>query len=302
MSETEPLCILLVHAHPDDECLSTGGVLARYSAEGIKTVLVIATGGEEGEIVAPELDTPENRANLRAIRDQELACSVEALGVGQLVRLGYRDSGMVDTPANSHPDSFHMADKEQATRRLVALIREHRPQVLVTYDERGGYGHPDHIACHLATLAAFDAAGDPRRYPGEGAPWTPQKLYYTAFPRQAVYTAWQMMRERGLKTPLDDPEFDASRFTVEDTRITSVVPIHDHLAQKRRAIDCHVTQIRKDHPFLSMPDDIALELFGVESFIRVATRVALPEDPEHDLFAGIRSLPTVEDVAEDVEE
>ena len=298
MSETQPLCILLVHAHPDDECLSTGGVLARYTAEGIKTVLVIATGGEEGEIVVPELDTPENHARLREIRDQELACSVEALGVQHLVRLGYRDSGMVDTPANSHPDSFHMADKDEATRRLVRLIREHRPQVVVTYDERGGYGHPDHIACHLATLAAFDAAGDSARYSDSGAPWTPLKLYYTAFPRQAVYTAWQMMRERGLKTPLDDPNFDASRFTVEETRITTTVPIHDYLPQKRRAIDCHVTQIRKDNPFLAMPEDIALELFGVENFIRVASRVEVLEDLEIDLFAGIRTLPPVEELAE----
>jgi mycothiol conjugate amidase Mca len=298
MSETQPLCILLVHAHPDDECLSTGGILARYTAEGIKTVLIIATGGEEGEIVVPELDTPENHARLREIRDQELACSVEALGVQHLERLGYRDSGMVDTPANSHPDSFHMADKDEATRRLVRLIRQHRPQVIATYDERGGYGHPDHIACHLATMAAFDAAGDPARYPDAGEPWTPLKLYYTAFPRQAVYMAWQMMRERGLKTPLDDPNFDTSRFTVEETRITTTVPIHDYLPQKRRAIDCHVTQISKDNPFLAMPEDIALELFGVENFIRVASRVELPEGHEIDLFAGIRTLPPPEGPAE----
>ena len=298
MSETQPLCILLVHAHPDDECLSTGGVLARYAAEGIKTVLIIATGGEEGEIVVPELDTPENHARLREIRDQELACSVEALGVQHLERLGYRDSGMVDTPANSHPESFHMADKDDATRRLVRLIRQHRPQVVATYDERGGYGHPDHIACHLATLAAFDAAGDPARYTDTGAPWTPLKLYYTAFPRQAVYTAWPRMRERGLKTPLDDPNFDTSRFTVEDDRITTIVPIHDYLPQKRRAIDCHVTPISKENPFLAMPEDISLELFGVENFIRVASRVEVPEGLEIDLFAGIRSLPPVEELAE----
>ncbi|NJM06905.1 N-acetyl-1-D-myo-inositol-2-amino-2-deoxy-alpha-D-glucopyranoside deacetylase [Candidatus Gracilibacteria bacterium] len=290
MTVTDELCILLVHAHPDDECLSTGGVLARYSAEGIRTVLVIATGGEEGEIVVPELDTPENKARLKEIRDEELACSVQHLGVDALLRLGYRDSGMVDTPANANPASFHQADKEEALRRVVTLIRHHRPQVLVTYDERGGYGHPDHIACHVATVAAFEAAGDATRFPEAGAPWQPLKLYYTAFPRQEIYRAWEIMRERGMPTPLDDPEFDVTRFTTPDDRVTTTVPIHAYLPQKRAAIDCHVTQIRKDSPFLSMPEDIGSELFGVEHFIRVESRVAVPSSAvrEDDLFAGLR--------------
>jgi mycothiol conjugate amidase Mca len=282
---------MFVHAHPDDECLSTGGVLARYSAEGIETVLVIATGGEEGEIVVPEMDTPENHANLRAIRDQELACSVGHLGVKTLLRLGYRDSGMAETEANNHPDCFNMADKDDATRRVVEQVRRYHPQVLVSYDERGGYGHPDHIACHLVTVAAFDAAGDATRYPDAGPAWAPQKLYYTAFPRQSIYKAWTIMRERGMPTPLDDPEFDVSRFTTEDERVTTHIPIHDYLPQKRQAINCHVTQIRKDGPFLAMPEDIAVDLFGVEHFIRVASRVDVPGNDgklEDDLFAGLR--------------
>jgi mycothiol conjugate amidase Mca len=280
----------MVHAHPDDECLSTGGVLARYGAEGINTVLITATGGEEGEIVVPDMDTPENHTRLRELRDGELACAVTALGIGTLERLGYRDSGMDGAEANNHPESLHLADKDVALGRLVALVRRYRPQVLVSYDERGGYGHPDHIACHQITVAAFDAAGDPSRYPEAGAPWTPLKLYYTAFPRQEVYRAWTIMRERGMPTPLDDPEFDASRFTVEDTRITTTVPIHKYLPQKQASIDCHVTQIRKDSPFLAMPDDLAYDLFGVEHFIRVASRVDLPPfaGREDDLFAGLR--------------
>ncbi len=288
---SQPLCVMMVHAHPDDECLSTGGTLARYSTEGIHTVLIIATGGEEGEIVVPEMDTPENKARLREIRDGELACSVAHLGVQTLERLGYRDSGMADTEANHHPESFNMADKDQATARLVALIRRYRPQVLVTYDERGGYGHPDHIACHTTTVAAFDAAGDPTRYPELGEAWTPQKLYYTAFPRTAVYRAWTIMRERGMSTPLDNPDFDASNFTVEDTRITTTIPIHDYLPQKRSAIDCHITQIRKESPFLVMPEDVAYELFGTEHFILAASRVDVPNtgEREDDLFAGLRA-------------
>lgn len=287
----QQLCIMMVHAHPDDECLSTGGTLARYSAEGIRTVLITATGGEEGEIVVPEMDTPENHARLSEIRDVELAQAVEALGVSVHERFGYRDSGMDGTDANNHPDSFHMANKDEATKRLVALIRHYRPQILVSYDERGGYGHPDHIACHQITVAAFDDAGDAERYPDAGAPWTPQKLYYTAFPRTTVYKAWTIMRERGMPTPLDDPEFDVSRFTVDDERVTTVVPIHGYLPQKRAAIDAHVTQIRKDSPFLSMPEDVADDLFGIEHFIRVGSRVVVPAtngQPEDDLFAGLR--------------
>lgn len=284
------LRILMVHAHPDDECLSTGGTLAKYAAEGVETVLIIATGGEEGEIVVPELDTPENHERLASIRDDELAGSVAALQVQHLERLGYRDSGMDGTPANQHPACTHMADRNEVTEKVVALVRRYQPHVLVTYDERGGYGHPDHIACHLATVAAFDAAGDASQFPAAGEPWTPLKLYYTSFPRNALYNAWQTMRERGMPTPLDDPEFDASRFTTPDERVTTAVPIQPFLGQKRTAIDCHVTQIRKDHAILTMPEDIAYDLMGNEYYIRAASRVDVPagDGPETDLFAGIR--------------
>ncbi|NJL33258.1 MAG: N-acetyl-1-D-myo-inositol-2-amino-2-deoxy-alpha-D-glucopyranoside deacetylase [Chloroflexaceae bacterium] len=288
---TELLTIMAVHAHPDDECFTTGGSLARYSAEGINTVLIIATGGEAGEIVVEELATPENYANLRELRDKELACSVEKLGINVLERLGYHDSGMEGTEANHHPESFHMADKDEATARLVALVRKYKPQVLVSYDERGGYGHPDHIACHQITVAAFEAAGDATRYPDWGAPWTPLKLYYASFPRTKVYNAWLLMKERGFPTPLDDPEFDVSRFTVEDERVTTHVPVHAYMEQKRSSIDCHITQIRKDSAFLSVPDDIAYDLFGYEYYILVAARVDLPDrgdTMEDDLFAGLR--------------
>lgn len=290
MTNQTPLCALFVHAHPDDECISTGGVLARYSAEGVSTVLVIATGGEEGEIVVPEIDTPENHARLSVIRDAELACSVEHLGVTTLERLGYRDSGMVDTEANNNPASFHQADKDEATGRVVALIRRYRPQVLVTYDERGGYGHPDHIACHLATVAAFTAAGDAARYPDAGEAWTPLKLYYTAFPRNELLAAWTEMKARGLPTPLEDPEFDITRFTNEDAVVTTTVPVVEYMTQKRAAIECHVTQIRTDGPFLSMPEDIGQRMFGAEHFTLAQSRLAAPkrEGREEDLFAGLR--------------
>lgn len=283
----DALSLLIVHAHPDDECLTTGGTLARYVAEGCQVALVIATGGEEGEIVVPELDTPENKARLRAIRDEELACSCSQLGVTQLERLGYRDSGMVGTEANDNPACFHQADPEEALGRLVALVRRHRPQVLVSYDERGGYGHPDHIACHKATVAAFTAAGDPARFPEAGPVWQPLKLYYSALPRRSLLQAWEYMRAQGMPSPLDNPEFDIANFTVDDNQITASLSIQPYMEQKRRAVECHVTQIRRDSPFLTMPEELMRDVWGYEHFTLVESRVPT-EQHEDDLFAGLR--------------
>ncbi len=161
----ERLTLMAIHAHPDDEIFGTGGVFARAADEGMRTVLVVATGGEEGEIRDPARDTPDERARLAAIRAEELRRSTEILGIEEVHFLGYRDSGMLGTPANDNPDNFLQTDRGEAVRRVVRLIREVRPDVLVTYDERGGYGHPDHVTAHEVTTAAVEAAGDPDRYP-----------------------------------------------------------------------------------------------------------------------------------------
>jgi N-acetyl-1-D-myo-inositol-2-amino-2-deoxy-alpha-D-glucopyranoside deacetylase len=286
----DPLTILIVHAHPDDEAISTGGTLARYSAEGIRTVLVTATLGEEGEIVDPELNTPEVKARLSEVRLGELHKAVAILNVGTLEILGYRDSGMVGTESNSHPDCFNMADMDEATGRLVRLVRAYRPQVLVSYNEFGGYGHPDHIACHKVTVAAFDAAGDPARYPQAGAPWAPQKLYYANSPRRLFQRAWDQMKERGMPTPLDDPNFDIARFTVPDDQITTAIDVGDYLVRKLDALLVHRTQIEPGGRFMTIPEDIRREIFSHEYFTRVATRVPVPQSDgyEDDLFAGLR--------------
>ena len=286
----EPLTIMIVHAHPDDEAIGTGGILARYSAEGIRTVLVTATLGEEGEIVVPELNTPEIRARLAEVRLDELRRAVAILGVSDLEILGYRDSGMAGSDSNSHPDCFNMADPDEAAGRLVRLVRAYRPQVLVSYHEFGGYGHPDHIACHKATVAAFDAAGDPARYPEAGPPWAPLKLYYTNSPRRQLQRAWEAMKARGLPTPLEDPNFDITRFTVPDDVITTVVEISPYMQQKFEALLVHRTQIAPDGRFMAIPEDIRREIFGKEYFTRVAARVAIPQNGEYedDLFAGVR--------------
>ena len=286
----ESLTLMVVHAHPDDEVIGTGGTLARYSAEGVRTVLVTCTLGEEGEIVVPELNTPEVKARLAEVRREELDQAVAILGVSDLEILGYRDSGMAGTPSNEHPASFNKADLDEATGRLVRLVRAYRPQVLVSYNEHGGYGHPDHIAAHKITVAAFEAAADAARYPEAGAPWRPLKLYYINSPRRQIRDAWAAMQERGLKTPLDDPNFDISRFTVPDDMITTVIDIGDHLQQKLDALFVHRTQIAADGVFLSIPEDIRQVVFSKEYFSRVASHVAVLQAGEYedDLFAGIR--------------
>ncbi|PLS77872.1 MAG: N-acetyl-1-D-myo-inositol-2-amino-2-deoxy-alpha-D-glucopyranoside deacetylase [Chloroflexi bacterium] len=287
---TEPLTLMIVHAHPDDECIGTGGIFARYSAEGVRTVLVTCTLGEEGEIVVPEWDTPENHARLAEIREQELLRAVKHLGIQHLELLPYRDSGMMGRPSNQHPECFAQADLDEATGRLVRLVRQYRPHILISYNEEGGYGHPDHINAHRITVAAFDAAGDAGRYVAAGAPWAPAKLYYISARRSLWLRAWLGMRERGLKTPLDDENFDQSRY-VDDQRINAVIDIRPFLAQKLQALREHRTQIRDDWFWLAVPEDLRGEMFDNEYFVRVASRVPVAEGIETDLFAGLRDAP-----------
>lgn len=283
----EPLTLMVVHAHPDDEAIGTGGMLAKYSAEGVRTVLVTCTLGEEGEIVVPELDTPENHARLAEIRIEELRAAVQRLGISDLEILPYRDSGMIDRPSNAHPECFWQADLDEATGRLVALVRRYKPQVLMSYNEEGGYGHPDHINAHKITVAAFDAAGAAQKYPGAGTPWTPSKLYYISARRSLWLRTWKTMQARGIRTPLDEQSFDEARY-VDDPRITTVIDIHDYLPQKLAALTEHRTQIRADWMWLAVPEDLRGEMFNNEYFIRVASRVAVPEGEEADVFAGLR--------------
>lgn len=284
---TEPLTLMIVHAHPDDEAIGTGGLLARARAEGIRTVLVTCTLGEEGEIVVPEWDTPENHARLAEIRIEELRAAVAHLGVDHLELLPYRDSGMMGRPSNEHPECFWQADLGEATGRLVQLVRTYRPQVLMSYNEEGGYGHPDHLNAHKITVAAFDAAGDAAQYPEAGAPWAPSKLYYISQRRGLWLKAWAAMRERGLKTPLDDEGFDSARF-VDDPRINAVVGVRDYLGPKLAALREHRTQLKTDWMVLGVPEDLREAMFDNEYFIRVASRVPVSDETESDVFAGLR--------------
>ena len=287
--------LMAVHAHPDDECFGGGGALAHYSAAGYNTVLVTCTNGEEGEIVDPDMDIAAIKPRLGDVRLGELNAAVGVLGITHLELLGYRDSGMVDTPSNDDPRSFNKADPEEATRRLTRLIRKHQPDVIFTYAEDGGYGHPDHLMAHKITVAAFAAAGDPARYsegddPAAANLWTPRKLYYCSWMvRSRAQGLWYALRDRGWPVAFGDPDATEppERGTL-DADITTWIDVRDVVPRKLDALRAHRTQIKRESTFLNLPDDLAREYVGVEGFRRAQSRVDAPER-EDDLFAGIKA-------------
>lgn len=282
--------LLAVHAHPDDECIGTGGSLARYAAEGVYTVLVTCTDGAVGEISDPALATPENLAE---VRSRELDESVRILKVGRLVKLGYRDSGMLGTDDNNNPASFNQANFDEAVERVVQVMRAEQPQVVVTYDERGGYGHPDHVRAHQVAVAAVAAAADANRFPSAGPAWTCAKLYYNVFPRSAMRRFAERLRQAGIEAPFgpgpDENAETAERtvetpFGVDDDKVSTTIDVSAYVAQKRAALESHRTQMGPEQFFMKLPADLFAEVFGRETFQRVAGEGPLPET---DLFAGI---------------
>ncbi len=238
------------HAHPDDESIGTGGILARLADEGVRTVLVTCTGGEVGEIGDPTLATLDNLAE---IRERELRTACEILGVAHLELLGYRDSGMVGTPDNERPDAFARADLDVAAGRLVALIRRYRPQVLVTYDENGFYGHPDHINANRITVRAFARAGDPAAYPDQDLePWQPAKLYYTAVPRSRMAEFGRKLAEHGIRPPMG--EGDQQPTEQHDARATDDKQAAARAADAQRG-DAQQADAQPDGP-MGTPDEL----------------------------------------------
>jgi mycothiol conjugate amidase Mca len=277
--------LLAVHAHPDDECISTGGILARYAAEGVRTVLVTCTDGAVGEISNPALATPENLAE---VRSHELDESVHVLGVSRSVRLGYRDSGMAGTADNENPRSFLQSSFDEAVERVVRVVREERPQVIVTYDERGGYGHPDHIRAHQVAVAAFYAASDGARFPEAGAPFSPAKLYYAVIPRSAMRAFGERLRAAGVEAPFQEiREEEDMPFGVADELVTTFVDVSAYVGAKRASLLAHKTQMGPEQFFVRIPVSVFGEVFGRESFQRVEGSGPLPED---DLFAAIDAI------------
>ncbi len=287
--EAGSLAVMTVHAHPDDEVFATGGMLALYAEQGIHTINVCCTGGEEGEIVDPALNTSETRARLREVRKGELEAAARVIGIETLDYLGYRDSGMAGTEANQNPACFHMADPDEATRRLVRLVRRYRPQVLVSYDENGSYGHPDHIKAYQVTGRAFDAAGDPKQYVDAGMPWQPSKLYMCGRSTDQIERWRALAEELDLNIPWlrNPPPPDSPPRGIPSERITTRVDVVSYAERKVAALRCHRTQIAPEFFLFDVRPEIVLRAFGDEEYVRVRSTVDAPL-PERDLFAGLR--------------
>jgi len=290
MADKLPLTLMAVFAHPDDESFGTGGTLACYGADpDVRVVLVCATLGEAGKISDPTLATPER---LGEVRERELRCACQALGVDELYLLGYRDSGMAGTPENMDPRALANADLDEVVGRIVATIRRERPQVVVTFDQTGGYGHPDHVAMHYHAKAAFSAAADPARYPEQIAagllPHQAQKLYYTAIPRRFFVAAAVKIQELGIDVPERYLQRLEGPFGLPDEACTTDVYVADHWDAKQAAVECHATQLHADSIFSMLPIDVMRELQRWECFQLARSHVGQDGEEGHDLFEGLR--------------
>jgi LmbE family N-acetylglucosaminyl deacetylase len=295
--------LMTVHAHPDDETIGTGGTMAKAVEAGHRVVLVTGTRGEMGEIVVPEMDTPENHRRLGELRAVELERAMAILGVTEWENLGYRDSDMMGRPGNLDPRNFWQADLDAAAGRLTWLVWQYQPDVITTYNEFGGYGHPDHIRTHDVAIRAFDRAGDPAWYPEQLAEggvevWAPSKLYEQAMPASVRRKMAERMKELGQKSfwePPDDAtpeqvaemEAFAAKMLVPDETITTWIDISgDPLQRKWDAIHEHKTQISNDNPFMAFGFEGWAEYWSKESYILRESRIE-SSLPETDLFAGI---------------
>ena len=262
--------LLLVHAHPDDEAISTGGAMMKARAHGHRVVLVTATRGEAGEIY--NMDEKASRPRLGEIRTEELKAAGEILGVDRIEFLGYRDSGMVDTPDNKDPRSFHQAPLDEAAAKVAVVIRDERPDVVVTYAEDGIYGHPDHIKAHYVTNAALDLLDK------EG--WRPSKVYYAAIPRS-------LMEKFMEQVPEEDRRNDSIQIIgTPDELVTTRVDVSDYVDRKREAFAAHVSQNDPNSWFTTMADQLYRMAFGTE-YYQLARGKHGSELLESELFAGV---------------
>jgi len=285
-SGTRDVTILAVRPHPDDETSLTGGMLAHYGSRGVRTAVVTCTGGEEGEIHDPDLDPVADFPRLGEIRRRELENACAILNVSELRLLGYRDSGMLDTPANEHPEAFHQADPLEAAGRLVKVIRELRPQVVVIEPPGGLYPHPDHVKCHTVGYDGFHAAGDPSAFPEAGPPWQVPKLYaavqiddgrwdelFPEFVSAGLDVSWMERRKNRPRGP--GPE-----------TATIALDVSSYTEIQRAALVAHRTQIPRDSFWLKLPGDLRRRAFATAYFVRMHPAVDDGER-EADLLDGL---------------
>ena len=279
--------LLCVHAHPDDEAITTGGILAKAADEGLRVAVVTCTAGERGEIRLPGADAAAVRPGLGALRTAELARALDVLGAGPPRLLGYADSGH---PAGRHEGAFWHAPFDEAVGRLVAHVRALRPDVVVTYDAFGVYGHPDHVQAHRVTLAAVEAAACGRLFPEAGPAWRARRLYLATFPRSLVVEGVRLLAARGLPDVLGSE--DEPSMGTPDAEIAAAVDVRPWLDRKLAALAAHESQVGPGSLFRLLPDDLRAAALGTEWFIRHGAGHGAGNGAtaarEHDLFAGLR--------------
>jgi mycothiol S-conjugate amidase len=286
----EKLRLMTVHAHPDDESSKGAATTARYVAEGHDVVVVTCTGGERGSILNPAMERPEIAANMPEVRRREMARAAEILGVEHRW-LDFVDSGLPEgDPKPPLPEGcFALVPLEESTEALVRVVRELRPHVMVTYDENGGYPHPDHVRCHEVSVAAFEAAGDPERFPDAGEPWQPLKLYYShGFSRAKLQVFHDALEARGLESPYAEwlANWSPDRPDVMQ-RVTTQVHCADYFHVRDAALKAHETQIDPNSRWFAVPMEVQRAVWPTEDYelARSLVDTTLPED---DLFAGVR--------------
>lgn len=288
------LRLMAVHAHPDDESSKGAATMARYVSEGHEVMVVTCTGGEAGSVLNPAMDRPEVRENMSRLRREEMARAAKILGV-QHRWLGFIDSGLPegDPPPPLPEGCFAKVPLEEPVAKLVRLMREFRPHVVITYDENGGYPHPDHIRCHEVSMAAWDAVSDPQQYPDAGELWQPLKLYYVhGFSRSKYEAFHEALVSRGLSSPYEEwlSKWDPNRPDVME-RVTTRVPCSDYFEVRDDALRAHATQIDPNSRWFAVPLDVQREVWPTEEYelVRSLVDTTLPED---DLFAGIERTTT----------
>ena len=299
--EQGKLRLMAVHAHPDDESSKGAATMARYVREGIDVMVCTMTGGERGDVLNPAMDRPEVKADMARIRQEEMARAREILGVQQRF-MGFVDSGLPEgDPKPPLPDgSFALVPLAEAAAPLVKAVREFRPHVILTYDENGGYPHPDHIKTHQVTVEAFEAAADPDRYPEAGEPWQPLKLYYFVSFHQAKYVALhEEMLRRGQDSPYEkifaqweERARKREELGIKQLEITTRIDTADYLEIRDQALLAHATQIDPKSAWFDCPLDVQRAAWPTEDY-HLARSLVDTELPEDDLFAGVRESVTL---------
>lgn len=261
--------LVCFHAHPDDESIATAGVMAAAAAEGHRVVLVVATLGEEGEVEDGFLSPDESLAERR---EAETRASAQIIGASRVEFLGYRDSGMVGTPANDHPEAFCQADLDEAAERLAAILRDEAAEVVTIYDENGVYGHPDHVQVHRVGVRATELAGTPR-------------VFESTMNRDYLRDLREQAQEAGADAgAVDSPDVEEMQLGLPGDRITTRVDVSAHVDRKRASMRAHASQISEQSFFLAMPDEVFARVFGIEWFIRRG--VPVPVEAFEDSIFG----------------